>query len=101
VKIYEHLDGTLSIGYGPHSLARYDREGRLVDPATLERKDKGRRLSSPHHPVRNGAQQKSENREVAATSAPAGPKKDLKEDGSPYPSSFRIFHSINRTSHLL
>jgi DNA replication protein DnaC len=30
--------------------------------------------------------QKSENREVAAPSAPAGPKKNINQDGSPYPS---------------
>jgi len=27
VRVYEHLDGTLSIGYGPHTLGRYDLEG--------------------------------------------------------------------------
>ncbi|MFN3476298.1 MAG: ISNCY family transposase [Candidatus Methylomirabilales bacterium] len=30
VKVYEHLDGTLSIGYGPPTLAHYDAEGRLL-----------------------------------------------------------------------
>lgn len=35
---------------------------------------------------KNRTRQKSENREVAATSAPAGPKKDINQDGSPYPS---------------
>ena len=30
VKVYEHLDGTLSLGYGPHTLAHYDAEGRLL-----------------------------------------------------------------------
>ncbi len=30
VKVYEHLDGTLSIGHGPHTLGRYDAEGRLL-----------------------------------------------------------------------
>lgn len=29
VKVYEHLDGTLSIGYGPHELGRYDCDGNL------------------------------------------------------------------------
>jgi transposase len=73
VKVYEHLDGTLSIGHGPHTLARYDREGRLVDPAPLKRKDQGQRLPFPDPPMRNRARQKSKNAEVAATSAPAGP----------------------------
>jgi hypothetical protein len=31
VKVYEHLDGTLSIGYGPHTLGRYDSQGRLFN----------------------------------------------------------------------
>lgn len=28
VTVYEHLDGTLSIGYGPHTLGHYDAQGR-------------------------------------------------------------------------
>ncbi|MGH7361301.1 MAG: ISNCY family transposase, partial [Candidatus Methylomirabilales bacterium] len=34
VKVYEHLDGTLSIGHGPHTLGHYDAEGRLLAPAS-------------------------------------------------------------------
>ena len=34
VKVYEHLDGTLSIGHGPHTLGHYDAEGRLFTPAS-------------------------------------------------------------------
>jgi transposase len=30
VAVYEHLDGTLSVGYGPHTLGRYDGQGRLL-----------------------------------------------------------------------
>ncbi len=30
VKVYEHLDGTLSIGYGPHTLASYDSNADLL-----------------------------------------------------------------------
>lgn len=30
VKIYEHLDGTLSIGHGPHILGYYDHQGSLL-----------------------------------------------------------------------
>ena len=30
VKVYEHLDGTLRIGYRPHTLAHSDAEGRLL-----------------------------------------------------------------------
>jgi transposase len=32
VKIYEHLDGTLSIGYGPHTLGHYDAQGCILNP---------------------------------------------------------------------
>jgi len=28
VKVYEHLDGTISVGYGPHSIGRFDAQGR-------------------------------------------------------------------------
>jgi transposase len=34
VKVYEHLDGTSSIGHGPHTLGHYDAEGRLLAPAS-------------------------------------------------------------------
>ena len=34
VKVYEHLDGTLSLGHGPHTLGHYDAEGRLLTPAS-------------------------------------------------------------------
>ena len=32
VKVYEHLDGTLSIGHGPHTLGYYDADGGLLTP---------------------------------------------------------------------
>lgn len=38
VKVHEHLDGTLSIGYGPHVLARYDAEARPMVSSRSERK---------------------------------------------------------------
>ena len=31
VTVYEHLDGRLSIGYGPHTLGRYDLEGHALN----------------------------------------------------------------------
>jgi len=34
VKVYEHLDETLSIGHGPHTLGHYDAQGRLLAPAS-------------------------------------------------------------------
>jgi len=30
VKVFEHLDGTISIRYGPHRLGRYDPQGQLI-----------------------------------------------------------------------
>jgi len=34
VKVYEHLDGTLSVGHGPHTLGSYDAQGRLLAPGS-------------------------------------------------------------------
>ena len=34
VTVYEHLDGMLSIGHGPHTLGTYDVEDRLLTPAS-------------------------------------------------------------------
>jgi len=34
VKVYEHLDGTLSIGHGPHTLGHYDGQAQLLAPAS-------------------------------------------------------------------
>lgn len=34
VKVYEHLDGTLSLGHGPHTLGHYAPEGRLLAPGS-------------------------------------------------------------------
>lgn len=37
VTVYEHLDGTLSVGYGPHTLGHYTAQGqRLSTPVTAE-----------------------------------------------------------------
>jgi hypothetical protein len=42
VTIHEHLDGTVSIRYGPHVVGRYDRAGEKLNPATAqERRGKG------------------------------------------------------------
>ncbi len=35
VKVYQHLDGTISIGYGPHTLGHYDSQGRLLHPSQV------------------------------------------------------------------
>ena len=37
VTIHEHLDGTVSIRYGPHVVGRFDRAGEKLNPATNAR----------------------------------------------------------------
>lgn len=46
VKVYEHLDGTISIGYGPHILGRYTAQGQ-IEPTQAEIKKKGRHRGIP------------------------------------------------------
>lgn len=38
VMIHEHLDGRISIGYGPHVLAQFDAAGETIRPAGARRK---------------------------------------------------------------
>jgi transposase InsO family protein len=42
VIIYQHLDGTLSMGYGPHSLGRFTQDGSVIaePPSNVEGKKK-------------------------------------------------------------
>lgn len=41
VTVYEHLDETISIGYGPHTIGRYDRGGRsLTKPRDKDTKNR-------------------------------------------------------------
>jgi len=39
VTIHEHLDGTVSIRYGPHVVGRYDRNGEKLTSARMEERD--------------------------------------------------------------
>lgn len=32
VIVYEHLDGTVSVGYGPHTVGRFNAEGKALRP---------------------------------------------------------------------
>jgi len=42
ITIHEHLDGTVSIRFGPHVVGRYDSQGgRLVDASPKQRRGKG------------------------------------------------------------
>lgn len=41
VMVYEHLDGTLSLGYGPHTVGRFNAEGTpLPEPSARKRRGK-------------------------------------------------------------
>lgn len=41
VTVYEHLDGTLSVAYGPHVVGRFDAKGiPLLEPAVRKRRQK-------------------------------------------------------------
>jgi len=41
VLVYEHLDGTLSVGYGPHVVGRFNAEGTpLQEPCARKRREK-------------------------------------------------------------
>jgi transposase len=46
VKVYEHLDGTISIGYGPHILGRYTSQGQ-IEPTQAEIKKESRHQGIP------------------------------------------------------
>ena len=47
VKLYEHLDATLSIGYGPHTLGYYDAQGRLLTNPTIGKQPAGANSMAP------------------------------------------------------
>ena len=34
--VYQHLNGTIRIGYGPHTLGPYDSQGRLLPPSQTD-----------------------------------------------------------------
>jgi transposase len=41
VTVYQHLDGTLSVGYGPHCVGRFNAQGvPLLEPVTRKRRQK-------------------------------------------------------------
>jgi transposase len=49
VTVHEHLDGTISIRYGPHVVGHYDQKGeRLTSAATEKRRGKGGRFPLSH-----------------------------------------------------
>jgi hypothetical protein len=48
VLVYEHLDGTFSIGYGPHPVARFTASGNPVSVAKLSRRKRPLRVETSH-----------------------------------------------------
>jgi len=52
VTVYEHLDGTLTVGYGPHTIGRYSADGKPLVPTSTRRPTReGHRL--PFRPKRS------------------------------------------------
>jgi hypothetical protein len=47
VLVYEHLDGTFTVGYGPHTLARFTASGEPI-PMPLARRHRSRPVSGEH-----------------------------------------------------
>ena len=48
VTVYEHLDGTLSVGYGPHRVGRFDAQGvPLLEPQKRRRKAVEKTVAAP------------------------------------------------------
>jgi transposase len=47
VIVYEHLDGTLSVGYGPHLVGRFDPEGTPLPQNTRRRKAVEKTVAAP------------------------------------------------------
>ena len=47
VTVYEHLDGTLSVGYGPHRVGRFDSQGIALPEATRRRKAVEKTVAAP------------------------------------------------------
>jgi hypothetical protein len=45
ITVYEHLDTTLSIGYGPHLVGRYDTEGLSLTAVEVKKKRKKKTLT--------------------------------------------------------
>lgn len=54
ILVYQHLDGTFSIGYGPHTLARFNASGLAIEPPRRPRPVSGGASASttPHSALR-------------------------------------------------
>jgi transposase len=77
VKVHQHLDGTLSLSYGPHSLGRYDERGgpilnqKLAAGQAVE-KTRGGKVQTPTFPPRLEIPQSARDSHFPTASAAAG-----------------------------
>jgi transposase len=71
VLVYQHLDGTFSIGYGPHTLARFNGSGEAIQTRTPRRR----------RPVSGGAPASTTPR--SALRAPRGLRSSRHSSGNP------------------
>ena len=74
VTIHQHLDGTVSIRYGPHVVGCYP-EGRGKDGAVEAVENQGRVSHRSHRPLENSQEQRVSHFSTAPTISPSPPPK--------------------------
>src|ERR1700693_3525343 len=77
VMVHQHLDGTLSLSYGPHAFGRYDERGvPIVNPKIATgkavEKTRGRKVKKPTFPPRLEIPQSARDSHFPTASAAAG-----------------------------
>jgi len=77
VIVHQHLDGTLSLSYGPHAFGRYDeRGGPILDPKLAAgkavEKTRGGKVQKPTFPPRLEIPQSARDSHFSTASAAAG-----------------------------
>ena len=84
VIVYQHLDGTLSIGYGPHTVGRYTASGELLGPTSRRRPTRERHWL-PLRPKRSAL--RASLGFTPANASPLSKRKEKKEKIHPRKSS--------------
>jgi transposase len=77
VTVHQHLDGTLSLSYGPHALGRYDQQGGTIGNAKLAagravEKPRGGKVKKPTFPPRLEIPQSARDSHFPTAPAAAG-----------------------------
>jgi len=77
VTVHQHLDGTLSLSYGPHALGRYDQQGVTMGNAKLAagravEKPRGGKVKKPTFPPRLEIPQSARDSHFPTAPAAAG-----------------------------